>query len=175
MTVRFDRSFVADAFGPGFVVLLAASIALALLASIPWVEGVALAAAGAVLAGVVRAAAPRRFRFLGLVPALLVLGGLVAESPVGVLPELVGGLVGLALLLWCAGTPERLPGAFARGLGGVSVPAAVLAIALASSLLLPAGLGSLGIAGALLVAAVAGVALLVSAPHRFDAPEPPIS
>jgi hypothetical protein len=48
------------------------------------------------------------------------------------------------------------------------VPATVLALAWVSSLLLPSGVGSLGIAAALLVACVVGVGLLLGAPRVFD-------
>ncbi|MGA8276348.1 MAG: hypothetical protein WB789_04310 [Thermoplasmata archaeon] len=168
MRIVIDRRFLARAFGPAYGVLVIAAIGLSLLTPLPLVVGVTLAVAGATLASLLRVLLPRRLRFLGLFPALVALGVFVADSPVGTIPELAGGVGGLALLLWCAEDPDRYPGGLVRGLAGLAVPAAVVGIALAGSLLLPSGVGSLGIAAGLLAVTVVAVALLLGAPRAFD-------
>jgi hypothetical protein len=168
MSVVVDRRFLASVFGPGYGILVVASVGLSLLTPLPLLVGVVLAVAAATLASVLRAAMPRGLRFLGLLPALVALGIFVTESPVGTIPELAAGIGGLALLLWSAEDPDRSPGALGRGLSGLAVPAAVFGIAMASSLLLPDGVGSLGIAAGLLAVSVAAVALLLGAPWAFD-------
>jgi hypothetical protein len=175
VTAPSPRLNVAAGFGPGLGVLLAASVGFSLLVAIPLALGLVLAVVGPVVGALVRMAVPRRFRASGLVPPLAVLGTFASLSPVGVLPELAAGVTGLALLLWYAEDPDRYPGAILRGLGGLVAPAAVLAIALASSLLLPAGVGSLGIAAGLLAATIAAIALLLGAPHLFDEAPPTTS
>ncbi len=110
MRIVIDRRFLARAFGPAYGVLVIAAIGLSLLTPLPLVVGVTLAVAGATLASLLRVLLPRRLRFLGLFPALVALGVFVADSPVGTIPELAGGVGGLALLLWCAEDPDRYPG-----------------------------------------------------------------
>ncbi len=168
MRANLDARTLAGSFGPGYAILAVASAGLSLLTPLPLLAGIVLAVSGATLATLLRALLPRGFRFLGLFPPLVVLGIFVADSPPGTIPELVAGIAALALLLWCAEEPDRSPGAVGRGLSGLAVPAAVLGIALASSLLLPSGVGSLGIAAALLAVSVAAVALLLGAPRTFE-------
>jgi hypothetical protein len=168
MRLVIDRRRLARAFGPGYFVLVAASVALSLLTPLPLVAGISLAVGAATVGAVARALLPRRFRYLGLLPPLVALGIFVTDSQLGTIPELAAGLGGLAVLLWCADEPGRAPGGLGRSLAGLGVPAAVLGIALASSLLLPSGVGSLGIAAGLLAGSVAAVALLLGAPRVFD-------
>ena len=156
------------AFGPAYGLLLAATVGVGLLTPLPLLVSVIGGVAGATFASLVRAVVPRRLGFLGLVPALIPLGAFVTESRLGTIPELVAGIAALALLLWCSEEPDRAPGSLARGLTGLAVPAAVFGLALASSLLLPAGLGSLGVAAGLLTVSLAAVALLLGAPRIFD-------
>jgi hypothetical protein len=168
MTSGYDRRTLARMFGPGFVALAVSSALLGLLTSLPIPVGVGLGVIGAVLSSFVRAKASRDLRFLGIVPALLVLGVFVVELPVETITELAAGVSALLLLLWCADDPDAYPGALGRGATSLAVPAAVFGIALTSSLLLPSGLGSLGIAAALLAGSVAAVAVLLGAPRTFD-------
>jgi hypothetical protein len=155
-------------FGPGYVLLALASVVLAVVGPLPLAVGVGLAIGGATLSSLVRAWAPRRGRYLGLLPALFSLGVLAAYSPLWTVSELLAGVAGLALLLWCAEEPDRRPGALARGLTGVFVPAAALGIAWTSSLLLPSGLGTVGIAAALLGGSATAIILLLRVPRVFD-------
>jgi hypothetical protein len=168
MKIALDRRFLLRTFGPGYVVLLVAALGWSLLTPWPLWVGVSLAAAGATLASLVRGVVPRELRYLGLLFPIVAFGVFAAESPVGTIPALAGGIGGLAVLVWCAEDPDRYPGALARGIAGVAVPAAVLGIALTSSLLLPPGVGSLGIAAGLLAGSVAAVTLLLGAPRLFD-------
>jgi len=162
------RAALRTGFGPGYGLLALTSVALAAVGPWPLIIGVGLALGGATSASFVRAWAPRRWRYLGLVPALASLGILAAYSPLGILPELLGGVAGLALLLWCAEEPDRRPGAMARGTTGLFVPAAAFGIAWMSSLLLPSGLGTIGIAATLLAASTTAIVLLLRAPRVFD-------
>ena len=162
------RRSLRSGFGPGYGVLAIASIALAVVGPLPLFVGGGLALLGATLASLVRARVPRPWRYLGLLPALGSLGTLAAFCPLGTLPELLAGVAGLALLLWCAEDPDRRPGAMGRGTAALFVPAAAFAIAWMSSLLLPSGLGSVGIAATLLAGSVTAVLVLLRAPRVFD-------
>jgi hypothetical protein len=160
--------FLERTFGPGFALLTVASVGLALLTSLPIPLGVGLAIAGPVVGSLLRGGAPRHLRSVGLLAPLVTLGILVVYLPIETFTELAAGLASLALLLWCAEDPERSSGAIGRGLAALAVPAAVFGIALASSLLLPPGAGSLGIAAGLLAGILAAVAVLLAAPRAFD-------
>jgi hypothetical protein len=162
------RRALRNGFGLGYGLLAISSIALAAVGPWPLILGGGLALAGATSASLVRASVPRTWRYLGLLPALASLGILAAYSPLGFLPELLGGMAGLALLLWCAEEPDRRPGAMARGVTGLFVPAAAFGIAWMSSLLLPSGLGTIGIAATLLAASATAIVLLLRAPQVFD-------
>jgi hypothetical protein len=162
------RAALATGFGPAYALLALTAVVLAAVGPLPFVLGGVLAVGGATLASLVRALVPRPYRFLGLVPAVVALGVLAAYSPVGVAPELLAGLAGVALLLWCAEEPDRRPGALPRGISGLFVPAAAFGIAWLSSLLLPSGLGTVGIAAALLGASAAAIVWLLRAPGMFD-------
>jgi hypothetical protein len=155
-------------FGPAYALLAVASAWLALLGPLPLLAGLALAVGGATLASVARVLLPRAWRFLSVLPVLGTLGALVVDSAVGTVPELAGGVAGLALLLWLAEEPERYPGAFARGASGLLLPATVFGIAWTSSLLLPSGVGTVGGAAALLVGAAVVVVLLLRVPALFE-------
>ncbi len=156
------------AVGPAYVLLAIASAGFALIGPLPLLLGLTLAVGGASLASLLRVALPRPFRSLALLPALVGLGVIAAYSPLGTLPELLAGLAGLALLLWCSEDPDRYAGAVGRGLAALLVPGAAFGIAWTSSLLLPSGLGSVGLAAALLVMSATAVILLLRAPGVFD-------
>jgi hypothetical protein len=168
MSERDLAATVRNGFGPGFAFLGLASLTLAVLGTLALVVALALAVAGATLATVARVLLPRPWRFLGLLPVLASLGVLVAYAPLGLLPELAAGVAGLALLLWCGEDPDRSAGAAGRGLTALFVPGAAFSLALLSSLLLPSGLGSVGIAAALLAASTAAAVLLLRAPELFE-------
>ncbi|MCI4364941.1 MAG: hypothetical protein L3K10_02610 [Thermoplasmata archaeon] len=155
-------------FGPAYGVLVGAGVVFALVVGLSGGSGIALIVGGATLGSVVRGVSPRLGRSLGLVPPLLALGILAAYCPVGIPGELAAGLVGLALLLWCGEDPARYPGALGRAVGALAVPAAGFGIAWASSLLLPSGLGSVGVAAALLVLSAAAMILVLRVPAAFD-------
>src|SRR5208282_1028222 len=80
------RAALRTGFGPGYGLLALTSVALAAVGPWPLIVGVGLALGGATSASFVRAWAPRRWRYLGLVPALASLGILAAYSPLGILP-----------------------------------------------------------------------------------------
>jgi hypothetical protein len=168
MSAQSAFRWIRRAFGPAYLALAAAGLALTLLGSLNWVAGALIAVGGASLASGVRAASPRSLQFLGLVPALIALGILASYASLSPVTGLAGGLAGLALLLWCAEEPDRLPGGLARGAGMLAVPAAGFGIAWTSSFLLPAGLGTVGIAAALLASSAAAIVLLLQSPRTFD-------
>jgi hypothetical protein len=162
------RSALRNGFGVGYLVLALTAIALASIDPLPVAVGGGLALAGATLASLVRALAPRPWRPTALLPAVVALGVLAAYSPLGIVPELLAGLAGLGLLFWCAEDPDRRPGAMGRAVSGLFVPAAAFGIAWMSSLLLPTGLGSVGIAAALLGGSATAIILLLRVPQVFD-------
>jgi hypothetical protein len=168
MSLVLDPRRLSRSFGPAFGVLVIASVGLSLLTPLPLAAGLVLAILGPTLGNLLRTTLSRTYRFLGLLPPIAALGILVTYSRPGTVPELVAGIAGLAVLLWCSEEPDRSPGAVGRGVAALAVPAAVLGIALASSLLLPSGEGSLGIAAALLAVSVVAVALLLGAPRTFE-------
>lgn len=157
-----------NGFGAGYGILAITAVVFASVGSLPIVVGAAAALGGATLASALRSVVPPRWGYLGLLPALVSLGTLAVYCPIGVVPELLGGLAGLGLLLWCAEDPTRRSGAVSRGISGLFVPAAAFGIAWLSSLLLPSGLGSVGIAAALLAASATAIIILLRAPGTFD-------
>jgi len=157
-----------NVIGPAYGLLATASATLALVSSLPLFLGLSLTIGAATLASLLRVALPRSVRGLALLPALVGLGAVAVYCPLGTFPELLGGLAGLALLLWCAEDPDRYPGSLGRGLAALFVPGAAFGIAWTSSLLLPAGLGTVGIAAALLAASATAAVLLLRAPGAFD-------
>ncbi len=165
---RLDAAFWRRSFGPAYGLLLVSFLVFGSLASWPFVLSAVLAVAGATLASLVRGLLPASSGFLGLLPALGVLAILAVETPVGVVPAVVAGATGLALLFWCAEEPGRAPGALRRGLGALAIPALGFALALLSADLLPSGLGTVGVAVALLLFSLAAVVLLLASPRSFD-------
>ncbi|MCI4372901.1 MAG: hypothetical protein L3K02_04590, partial [Thermoplasmata archaeon] len=146
MKLPVDRRALLRTFGPAYGILAAASVGLALLTPLPPFVGVGLALGGATIASVLRALLPRGLRYLGLLPALAVLGIFVTDCPPGTIPELIAGVGGLAVLLWCSEDADRYAGSLGRGVAGHAVPRAVQGIAHPSYHLLPSGLGSHGLA-----------------------------
>jgi hypothetical protein len=101
-----------------------------------------------------------------VIATLLVLGVSALSTPTS---DLLGGLAGLALLLWLAGAPGAGPRAIARSLSTVGSAALIVMIAWTSALLLPRSPALLGIGAALLVTVVLAVAILLGRPDLIDA------
>ena len=114
-------------------------------------------------------------RSLAPVPVLVALGATAIASPLGLLPELLAGASGLAVLVWLADDPGRPVGGVARARLTVGVPALALGIAWSSALLLPSSSASIGVAAGLLVFAIVTVAVLIGQPSMFDREEPSLS
>jgi len=104
-------------------------------------------------------------------PIVAGLGLLSVLSPLTILAELVAGLGGIAVLLWMADDPDRLPGGLGRGVSVVALPALAVGVAWASALLLPPGATSIGVGAAVLVAVLGAVAFLLGRPDLFDRDE----
>jgi len=111
----------------------------------------------------------RPFAVLPIVAAFTALATSASSTPT---TDLIGGLGGLALLLWMAAGPELGPRAIGRSLSMIASTGLVLLIAWTSSLLLPRSPALLGIGGALIVAVVITVALLLGRPDLIDAETP---
>ncbi len=152
---------------PALLLALAAAL-LAYLGTLPVLLGVGLALVLSGSGGALRALSHRRARAMAPLPALaaLVLGAVA--SPLGLLPELVAGVAGVAFLAWLADDPTRPAGGVGRARTTLLVPSLSLGIAWASALLLPSGSASIGVAAGLLVAALVALALLVARPGVID-------
>jgi hypothetical protein len=150
--------------GPaGLLLTLAAGAGLALASR--WPSAWVLAA---VVAGVGATTALRLVRSAGLRPYAIAPATLgIAIAALAAVPtsatELVGGLGGVALLLWLADDPDRGPGGARRGASELLVPALGLGIAWAAAALLPGGALPFGVGAGLLVAALIALAAVLGA------------
>jgi hypothetical protein len=151
------------------VALLA--VFLGYLTAWPFYAGILVAVVGVGAATALRAGPSARLRSIAPVPLVLALAIDAIASPLGLLPELAAGGAGLAFLAWLADDPSRAPGGVGRARAALLVPALALGIAWSSALLLPTGSATIGVAAALLVAAIAGLAYLVARPALFDREE----
>jgi hypothetical protein len=165
MIIPEPRPSVRSVLGPTFVVLLAGLLGFALFGTLPIVEGIGVALVGLGAAAGVRMSRSPGVRAWAPVGPLLALGILAVAASPAAIPALYGGATALAFLLWVSDDPNRLPGGPQRAAGRLLLPAIGLAIAWSSSFLLPRGVGSIGIAAALLAAVIVLVALLLRAPE----------
>ncbi len=136
---------------------------------VPLGAGLALGLTGAALA--LRAQARARLRAIAPVPALAALLVAALASPLGLLPELLAGMAGLAFLAWLADDPTRPAGGLGRARMTLLLPALALGIAWASALLLPSRAAPIGVAGGLLAGALVALAILIARPGAFDREE----
>jgi len=153
-------------------VLLLATVLFATATALPLYVGVGIAA-GSVLAGT----AMQRYRGrplgdLAAVPVIGALAVLAAFAPSTAPADLLGGVGAVAILFWLAGEPGKARGSLARAVPTVMTTGLILVIAWTSALLLPRSPALLGIGGALLVALMLAVAILLGRPDLIDG-EPP--
>ena len=145
-----------------------ATLLLGLVSGFPGGFGFLVAGGAVVLAVALRLSASPVDRAWAPVP---VLGALLVEAvaaPIAFGAEVLAGFAGIAFFLWVADDPARPLGGAVRSFSAISVPALALGIAWGSALFLPAGNVPLGVAGAVLVVALAAVALLLARPESFD-------
>jgi hypothetical protein len=131
------------------------------------VGGVAIGGTLQRLRGSLRAIAP--------VPVVAGFATAAVGSPLGLLPELISGVSGLAILLWLADDLDRPAGGILRARQALAIPALALGIAWMSALLLPSRSASVGVAVGLLVFVIAALAYLIGQPALFDREEPSAS
>lgn len=161
--------------GGSFALLLVVAGLFGYLSSLPALLGVVVAVAGVALAEAAQRLPRSELRSLSPLPAV---GGLVAvavASPLGLVPELVAGASGVALLVWLADDPARPAGGVRRARNSLAIPTAAVGIAWASALFLPSSSASLGVAVGLIVFVLAAVAYLLGQPALFDREEPSAS
>ena len=172
--MRVGSSGPTAARGIGSLVLLGAMGALfGWLSGLPSGEGIVVVLAGVAVGGVLqRLRSHAMLRSLAPVPAVLGLALVALDSTLGLLPELLAGLSGVALLVWLADDPDRPVGGILRARLTIAVPGLALGIAWAGALLLPSNSASLGVAVALLVFVIVAVAFLIGQPSTFDREEP---
>ena len=135
----------------------------------PGLLALAVVWAGVALGIGLRLTPDPRLRPWAPVAVLTALATGAVASPLGVVPELVAGGSALAFLVWLADDPTRPAGGLVRGRVMVLLPAFAVGVAWASSLLLPSGSTSLGVAAGLLVFVVATLAFLVGRPGLLEA------
>lgn len=131
-----------------------------LLGGLPFVVGPAVGVLGVAMSSVLRTARPRRFPAVPLVPTLLALVVLGATAPAVPSTELLGGLSGLAFLLWLADDPERPAGGARRAVPTIALGTLGVGLAWAITLALPGRSPDIGLAGGLLAAALVLLAVL---------------
>jgi hypothetical protein len=128
---------------------------------------------GLVLAGVAAGVALRALRSPAAhdaapVPVLAGLGIVAAVSPVQPVVELLVGLSGVLFVAWLMDDPSRPPAAVVRGAVGWTILGMAVAIAWASSFLLPSNAAPLGVAGGLLAVILLVLAYLVRRRDLLD-------
>ncbi len=140
-----------------------------LVTGLPDGAGAFVAVAGVAIGGALRQPAGfPRGRAFAPVPVVIGLVSVASLSSLGLVPEILAGASGVALLVWLADDPGRPAGGPARAQLTIAVPALALGIAWASALLLPSDAASLGVAVGLLVFVLAAVAYLVGQPSTYD-------
>jgi hypothetical protein len=140
----------------------------AVVGTLPLVEGLVVGLGSVALGAAARlspAAWAHPLAPLAPLVGLVVLAA--AAIPTGV-TALYGGIAALALLLWLADDPDRIPGGAGRAVPRLLAPTVGLAIAWSSAFLLPGGVAPLGAGVALLVAVVVLAAMLLRSPRTFD-------
>jgi len=159
-----------------WALLLAVGGIFGAVTGLPFGSGVLIAVVGGLGSGLLDRW-PRRadVRSLAPVPVVVAFATVAALAPLGLLPELLAGAAGVAVLVWLADDIRRPAGGIRRSQLTLGVPALALGIAWASALLLPSTAASLGVAVALLVFVVAAIAYLIGAPRVFDREEPSVS
>jgi hypothetical protein len=135
----------------------------------PGLVALAVVWAGVAVGIGLRLTSHRRLRPWAPVAVLAALAAGAVSSPLGVVPELAAGGSALAFLVWLADDPSRPAGGVLRGRAMVLLPAFALGVAWASSLLLPSGSASLGVAAGLLVFVIATLAFFIGRPALFEA------
>ena len=155
--------------GLGSVALLGAVGGLfGVVTGLPHGEGLIAVLAGVTAGGVIQRQRVRTLRSFAPVPVLVVLGATAIASPLGILPELLAGASGLAVLVWLADDLDRPVGGVQRARLTIGVPAVALGIAWTSALLLPSSSASIGVAAGLLVFVIVAVSVLIGLPSTFD-------
>ena len=156
------------AVGPTVPVLAALSLLAAYGSELPLVVGLAVASAGVALGVLLRGIDRAGARATFPVPVLVALGATAVFAGVAPLELLVVGLAGAAFVAWLTDEPSRAPRAVGRGALEWLVPTLGVALAWASSFLLPRTTASLGVAGGLTAGALALLAYLLTRPDLFD-------
>ena len=151
--------------------LLVASGLLGYFSTLPVPLGAGLAMGLTATALAMRARSRGRPRAFAPVPALAALIVAALSSPLGLLPELLAGMAGLAFLAWLADDPTRPAGGLGRARMTLLLPGLALGIAWASALLLPSRAAPIGVAGGLLAGALVTLSLLIARPGAFDREE----
>lgn len=162
-----NRSLPGVRGGGSLALLVVVGALFGYLTQWPSYEGV-LVVLGGVAMGAALQRAPRSLRALAPVPVVAGFATVAVGSPLGLLPELVGGVSGLAILLWLADDLDRPAGGITRAGQTFAIPALALGIAWMSALLLPSRAASVGVAVGLLVFAIAALAYLIGQPTLFD-------
>jgi hypothetical protein len=160
---------------PTVGLLAAVTVALAYDAPLPGPEKLLLsvvALAAVALGAALRLSRTGAVRDLAPVPVLVGLGALAAQTPVAIVPDLLGGVAGVAVVLWLLDDPLRPAQGISRAVLVWGAPAAAVGVAWASATLLPTNAAPVGVAGGLLVAALAIVAYLIRRPQLFDREAP---
>jgi apolipoprotein N-acyltransferase len=155
--------------------LLVAGFALAFDTPLPAAQKILLAGvavAGVLIATVLRLSRTALLRGVSPLPVLVLFGILAAETPVGVVPELLAGVAGVVIVAWLLDDPMRPPDGLRRGWMIWGIPAVGVGLAWASASLLPSTSAPVGIAGGLLAAALVILAYLVRRPELFDRDAP---
>ena len=159
--------------GLGSVALLGAVGGLfGVVTGLPHDEGLVAVLAGVIAGAALQRQRVRSLRSLASVPVLVGLGATAIASPLGLLPELLAGASGLAMLVWLADDLDRPIGGVRRARLTIGVPALALGIAWTSSLLLPSSSASIGVAAGLLVFVIVTISVLIGLPSTFDREEP---
>jgi hypothetical protein len=168
---RGDRVPLARLLSPSTLLLVVAALALAYDTPLPALEKLLLAVLGVVgvAAGTgLRLARDPDLRDIALLPVAIAYGLLGAATPVAVIPDLLAGVAGVLVVVWLVDDPRGPPKSVSRGHLVWGVPAVAVGLAWASASVLPSSSAPVGIAGALLVAALVMLAYLIRRPDLFD-------
>ena len=138
-----------------------------LLGGLPGFLGPVVGVLGVVGSALLRSREPVLGGAVPLLPALVALAVLTGTAPAGPPTDLLAGLIALLLLLWAADDPARPAGGGRRAVPTVAPAFLAVGLAWVLSLALIGQPADIGLAGALLAAALVVLAFLfASLTHR---------
>jgi hypothetical protein len=166
------RAVSPNRVGYSAVLLIGAVELFSVESGFAWYLALAVGAAGAVSAVVLRSVSGGRHSNIAAALVLLVVGGLATDVPDAWTAGLAGGAVVIALLVWLADEPGRVGHASRRSLPALGIVALAFGVAWVSSFFLPTTPASTGLVAGILVIVVLLAATLFARPEWVEREAP---